>query len=433
MPSEIIVPELGESVVEATVTNWLKNQGERVSVGEPIVELETDKVDLEIGAAQNGTLGEIRVETGEDVQVGDVLGVIEDLPESDGGKPEEPPEPAVGTEAVKELNLEESEPAHSEEITERNAAVGRITPVARRFAQEHDIDISALTGDGPGSRITKEDIERYMEQEKTKPLQGEKQSLRVKQAQARVTEKPAEEIAKEQSSGRREERIRMSRRRRTIASRLLDAQHNAAMLTTFNDVDMSAVIELRRRRRESFRETYGVKLGFMPFFVKAAVGALKQFPRLNAELDQDEIILKHYYDIGIAIGAEEGLVVPVLRDADRLTFAEIERQVNEFVEKTRGGTLAIEDLRGGTFTITNGGVFGSLLSTPILNPPQVSILGMHRIEERPIARDGEVVIRPMMYLALSYDHRIVDGREAVQYLAQIKAFIEDPEILLLEG
>jgi 2-oxoglutarate dehydrogenase E2 component (dihydrolipoamide succinyltransferase) len=235
------------------------------------------------------------------------------------------------------------------------------------------------------------------------------------------------------ADGRREERVRMSRRRRTIARRLVEAQQTAAMLTTFNEADMSAVVGLRKRRRESFKAAHGVGLGFMSFFVKAAIGALKAFPRLNAEIQGDEIVLKRYYDIGMAIGADEGLVVPVLRDADRMAFAEIERAIEGYVQKARDGSLSLDDLRGGTFTITNGGVFGSLLSTPILNPPQVGILGLHKIEDRPIAQEGQVVIRPMMYLALSYDHRIVDGREAVQFLARLKQLIEDPETLLLEG
>jgi 2-oxoglutarate dehydrogenase E2 component (dihydrolipoamide succinyltransferase) len=231
----------------------------------------------------------------------------------------------------------------------------------------------------------------------------------------------------------REERIRLSRRRRTIARRLVEAQHTAAMLTTFNEIDLGAVIEIRKRRKESFKERHGVGLGFMSFFVKASIGALKQFPQVNAELDEDDLILKHYYDIGMAIGAADGLVVPVLRDADRLSFAEIEKGIEAFVQKARDNTLALDDLRGGTFTITNGGVFGSLLSTPILNPPQVGILGLHKIEERPVAREGQVVIRPMMYVALSYDHRVVDGREAVQFLVRVKELIEEPERLMLEG
>ena len=428
MPSEIVVPDLGESVVDATVANWLKDRGERVSVGEPLVELETDKVDLEVGAAQNGILGTIKVQTGEDVQVGDVLGVIEDLPEGEI----EPKESAVpAEESIVSADRRQEGIVEEAGTGEVGLVEERITPVALRYAQEHGVNPAALTGNGPGGRITKEDVEHYLEQARIKS--DEKSTISdVESATVDQAKRPGEPVT-EPLLARREERIRMSRRRRTIAARLLEAQHNAAMLTTFNDVDMSAVLALRNRRKESFQAIHGVKLGLMSFFVKAAVGALKQFPRLNAEIDQDEIVLKHYYDIGIAIGAEEGLIVPVIHEADRLTFAEIERQINDFVEKSQNGTLAIEDLRGGTFTITNGGVFGSLLSTPILNPPQVGILGMHRSEDRPVARDGEVVIRPIMYLALSYDHRIVDGREAVQFLASIKSFIEDPETLLLEG
>jgi 2-oxoglutarate dehydrogenase E2 component (dihydrolipoamide succinyltransferase) len=253
-------------------------------------------------------------------------------------------------------------------------------------------------------------------------------------APARTTEQPAAPgFAAPPSEGRREERVRMSRRRQTVARRLVEAQHTAAMLTTFNEVDMSAVVAIRSRRKESFKERHGVSLGFMSFFVKASIGALKSTPRLNAEIQGNEMILKHYYDIGIAVGAEEGLVVPVLRDADRMSFAEIEQAIKEYVRKIDEGALSLDDLRGGTFTITNGGVFGSLLSTPILNPPQVGILGLHKIEDRPIVADGQVVIRPMMYVALSYDHRIVDGREAVQFLVRVKELIEDPEALLLEG
>ena len=267
--------------------------------------------------------------------------------------------------------------------------------------------------------MTKRDVERH--------LQGAKAPAPPQPAA------PAPEPAAAPAADGREERVRLSRRRRTIARRLVEAQQTAAILTTFNEVDMSAVIDVRQRRRESFEKRHGVRLGFMSFFVKAAIGALKAFPRLNAEIQGDDIVLKHYYDIGMAVGAEEGLVVPVLRDADRMSFADIERKIREYVQQVQDGSLSLEDLRGGTFTITNGGVFGSLLSTPILNPPQVGILGLHKIEERPIALNGEVVIRPMMYVALSYDHRIVDGSEAVQFLVRVKELIEDPETLLLEG
>jgi 2-oxoglutarate dehydrogenase E2 component (dihydrolipoamide succinyltransferase) len=314
---------------------------------------------------------------------------------------------------------------------------GRISPLARRVAEEMGVDVRQVPA-GPSGRVTREDVETFA------AGRGD--------AAARVGAKPAAPVAPQASpnaaddaqsprrvpapppaAARPEERKRFSRRRQTIARRLVEAQQTAAMLTTFNEIDMSGVMDLRARHKESFKERYGVGLGFMSFFVKASIGALKAIPQVNAELQGDELVLKRYYDIGIAIGAEEGLVVPVLRDADRMTFAEIERGIEALAKKSREGTLSLDDLRGGTFTITNGGVFGSLLSTPILNPPQVGILGMHKIEQRPIALNGEVAIRPMMYVALSYDHRVIDGREAVQFLVAVKRLIEDPEAMLLEG
>jgi 2-oxoglutarate dehydrogenase E2 component (dihydrolipoamide succinyltransferase) len=294
-------------------------------------------------------------------------------------------------------------------------------------------------GTGAQGRVTKTDVEHFIQEkskesaEQPRPEQkrrtAEPEVMRPESEPIPQPEKPSAEIPSQRS----EERSRMSRRRRTIAQRLLEAHQGTAMLTTFNEIDMSAIMDLRKRRNEEFQKRYGVKLGFMSFFVKAAVSALRAFPRLNAEIQGDEIVLKHYYDIGMAIGAEEGLVVPVIRNADQLSFAAIEKQIKEYVEKTEQGRLTIEDLRGGTFTITNGGVFGSLLSTPILNTPEVGILGLHRIEERPIALDGQVVIRPMMYVALSYDHRIVDGREAVQFLVRLKELVEEPGFMLVEG
>jgi len=429
MASEITVPDLGESVYEATVANWLKKEGDRVAVGEAVVELETDKVDLEVGATENGVLKTIKVQEGEDVQVGEVLAIIEVKAAEEPGEPEEPE--AEKEMAREEITEEKAAQKAKVEEAEKEEEAGKVTPVARRLAQESGVDLEKVTGTGAGGRITKEDVGRYLEKEERRP-EPQARAEPEKEARPKPAElvepgppaRPLEEL---------EERVRMSRRRRTIADRLVKAQQNAAMLTTFNDVDMSAVIDTRQRRRESFQEKYGIKLGFMSFFVKASIGALKEFPRLNAEIEGDDIILKYHYDIGIAIGAEEGLVVPVLRNANRMTFAEIEKKIAEYIAKVRDKTLTIEDLQGGTFTITNGGVFGSLLSTPILNPPQVGILGMHRIEDRPTAKDGQVIIRPMMYLALSYDHRIVDGREAVQFLYRIRQLIEDPVSLLLEG
>ncbi|MCB8979496.1 MAG: 2-oxoglutarate dehydrogenase complex dihydrolipoyllysine-residue succinyltransferase [Ardenticatenaceae bacterium] len=406
MTIEIKVPQMGESVVEATVGEWLKKEGDAVNLGDVLVELETDKVDVEVGAESSGVLGKILVGSGEDVKVGDVLGTID----------------PNGSASTTEQKVTEKEPTPAVEET---AVTEKITPVAQRMASEEGVDVTKVKGSGPGGKVTKNDVARLLESAKTV-------SSAAKPAAAPAA-KPAAPPAASSQRDPREERVKMSRRRRTIAARLVEAQQTAAMLTTFNEIDMSAVMELRQRRQDAFVQRHGVKIGFTSFFVKATVGALKAFPRLNAEIDGDEMVLKSYYDIGIAVGAEEGLVVPVLRDADRMSFAQIEQQTKEFAQKSRDGSLSLEDLRGGTFTITNGGVFGSMLSTPILNPPQVGILGLHNIVERPVAISGEVAIRPIMYVALSYDHRIVDGREAVQFLVRVKELIEDPESLLLEG
>jgi 2-oxoglutarate dehydrogenase E2 component (dihydrolipoamide succinyltransferase) len=431
MTIKVLVPELGESVVEATVQEWLKNVGDYVNVGEALVTLETDKVDVEVGAEKNGVLKEIKVEAGTDVAVGDVLAVIDEEAEagtSKNGTSAETAEPEAskGPETAEEKEAEKEPAAAQADDRER------VTPVAKRLAEDKGVDVSKVTGTGTGGRVTKQDVEAYSEKQgiKEEPKPAEKPAQDGKEP-VKTAEKSTPAPTTERSS--REERIRMSRRRRTIANRLVEAQQTAAILTTFNEIDMTAVMEMRKRRQDEFVKRHGVKLGFMSFFVKASIGALKAFPQVNAEIDGDEIVLKHYYDIGMAIGAEEGLVVPVIRDADRLTFGEIELAIKDYVQKTQEGKLSLEDLRGGTFTITNGGVFGSMLSTPILNPPQVGILGLHKIEERPIALNGEVVIRPMMYVALSYDHRIVDGREAVQFLVRLKELIEEPEVLLLEG
>jgi 2-oxoglutarate dehydrogenase E2 component (dihydrolipoamide succinyltransferase) len=429
MTRKITVPQLGESVIEATVGEWHKQEGDTVAVGDILVELETDKVDVEVGAEAAGVLVSIQQQTGADVEIGDVLGEIEEGAGTErageqrsGGAEEQKEEKAP---AVKTAEPEQKETA----VSEREDGE-KITPVARRLAEEQGVDWAQVKGSGTNGRITKQDVENYLQQ--AKPV-AEEEETAVPEAKEIAQPAPKAEPAAPAAPDSREERVRMSRRRRTIAQRLVEAQQTAAMLTTFNDIDMSAVMELRQRRQESFQKRHEIKLGFMSFFVKAALGALKAFPRLNAEIEGDEMILKHYYDIGMAVGAEEGLVVPVIRDADRKSFAQIEQEIREFAQKAQDNSLSLEDLRGGTFTITNGGVFGSLLSTPILNPPQVGILGLHRIEERPIARNSEVVIRPMMYVALSYDHRLVDGREAVQFLVRLKELIEDPEALLLEG
>jgi 2-oxoglutarate dehydrogenase E2 component (dihydrolipoamide succinyltransferase) len=384
MTSEIKVPELGESVVGARVSQWLKRQGEPVAAGEPVVALETEKVDLEVTAEASGVLARITRQEGEEVKIGEVLGLIE---EASAARPATPA---------------------AEEPTAVGAPPGRTTAPAD----------TGVMGPPPIPRPS--------------PLPGAvQQGTRPSPPAVPAVGAARAAVATERTS--REERVRMSRRRLTIARRLVEAQQTAAMLTTFNEVDMGPIQKLRSRRKESFRERHGVGLGITAFFVKAVIAALKTYPRLNAELQDEELVLKRYYDIGIAVGAAEGLVVPVLREADRLSIAEIEQAIHALVRKTTDGTLGLEDLRGGTFTITNGGVFGSLFSTPILNPPQVGILGLHKIEERPVARSGAVTVRPMMYVALSYDHRVVDGREAVQFLVRVKELIEQPDELLLEG
>jgi 2-oxoglutarate dehydrogenase E2 component (dihydrolipoamide succinyltransferase) len=354
----IVVPELGESVLEARVARWLKKEGDRVAVGEPLVELETEKIDVEVNAERGGVIASITRQEGQDVRIGEVLGTLDESAAAAPPTASASPAPPATAAAPPAPAPSSPPPAPSNPVVSRRAP-----------------------GERPGERL--------------------------------------------------EERQRMTKRRETIARRLVEAQHNAAMLTTFNEIDMTAVMGLRERHREAFKQQFGVGLGVVSFFVKVAVAALRGFPQLNAEIQGDEIVLKRYYDIGIAVGAEGGLVVPVLRDADQMSFANIEQAIRDFAKRAGDGTLTLQDLAGGTFTITNGGVFGSLLSTPILNPPQVGILGLHKIQDRPIGVDGQVVLRPMMYVALSYDHRLVDGREAVQFLVKIKDLIEDPAQLLL--
>lgn len=429
MAIKIQVPELGESVLEATVARWLKKEGDFVNVGDVLVELETDKVNLEVGAKSSGVLQKIDAAEGADVKVGDVLGTID---EKTGEQPQKAEQQRTEEQKPAPTEVKEIEPqAKQEEESARNngqqvqaESVPHISPVAARLARDKKVDVSKIAGTGSEGRVTKADVETYLQRQGTAPGIEEQQPAEKE----RITPSVAAV-----ASDRREERTRMSRRRRTIAQRLLEASQTTAMLTTFNEVDMSAVMDIRKRHNEEFQKRYGIKLGFMSFFVKAAISALRAFPQVNAEIDGEELVFKHYYDIGMAVGSSEGLVVPVIRDADRLSFAEIEQRIKDFVTKTEEGKLSVEDLRGGTFTITNGGVFGSLLSTPILNPPQVGILGLHKIEERPMALNGQVVVRPMMYVALSYDHRIVDGREAVQFLVHIKQVIEDPAWMLVGG
>jgi 2-oxoglutarate dehydrogenase E2 component (dihydrolipoamide succinyltransferase) len=418
MAFNIVVPPLSESVVEATVSEWQKKVGDPVKSGDVVVILETDKVSLEVTAEGDGILAEITHPEGADVKAGDVLGVVESSASA-----------VVAPAPAAERPAPAPAPAPTAPST---AADPKASPVARRVAEANSVDLAQVPP-RDGQRVMKADVVEHLNKQSAAAAPAPAPTPTAPTPTAPAAPKAPAALPLLIDNSAREERIKMTRRRRTIASRLVQANTEAAMLTTFNEVDMSAVMDVRARRKESFQKKYGVGLGFSSFFVKATIGALKAFPLLNAEIDGDTIIKKNYYDIGMAIGAEEGLVVPVLRDADKMSFAEIEKKIKEYADQARSGTLALESLLGGTFSITNGGVFGSLLSTPILNFPQVGILGLHGIKDRPVAVNGQVVIRPMMYIALTYDHRIVDGREAVQFLVKVKELIEDPETLLLEG
>jgi 2-oxoglutarate dehydrogenase E2 component (dihydrolipoamide succinyltransferase) len=395
MATEIKVPSLGESITEATVAKWLKRPGEAVAADEPIAELETDKVTLEVPAPASGTLSEILAEEGTNVPVGAVLGRIADGLAAEAA-PHPSPLPASG---------EREGPAQRE--GDGQLAFERSGPAVRKLIEETGLDAAKVPATGPGGRISKADVLAAREPAPPPP-------------------------APIPATGEREARVRMSRLRRRIAERLKAAQNTAAMLTTFNEIDMSQTMALRERHRDAFEKKHGVRLGFMSIFVKAAIVALKELPGVNAEIDGDDVVYKNHYDIGVAVGTEQGLVVPVVRDADRMSFADIEKTIAEYGRKARDGKLTIEELSGGTFTISNGGIYGSLMSTPILNPPQSGILGMHKIERRPVAIDDKIEIRPMMYVALSYDHRIVDGREAVTFLVRLKECVEDPSRILFE-
>ncbi len=416
MATEIRVPTLGESLTEATVAKWLKEPGERVERDEPVVELETDKVTLEVPAPAAGVLGEILAAAGSNVPVGGLLGTIaESAAVAAAASPHPFPPPPAG-EGVPRQRASNNPPPQAGEGRVGVTALERSGPAVRKLVAESGVDVATLTPTGPGSRLIKADI--VAAQARPAPA--------APQAPAPVPPPPVE----------RETRVRMTRLRRRIAERLKEAQQNAAMLTTFNEIDMSGAIRLRERWREAFEKKHGARLGFMSIFVKAAIVALKELPAVNAEIDGDDIVYKNHYDIGVAVGTGQGLVVPVVRDADLKGFAAIEQQIAALGRKARDGKLTIADLSGGTFTISNGGVYGSLLSTPILNPPQSAILGMHKIERRPVAVGdlaGErVEIRPMMYVALTYDHRIIDGREAVTFLVRLKEGVEDPARLMLE-
>ncbi|MCP4329507.1 MAG: 2-oxoglutarate dehydrogenase complex dihydrolipoyllysine-residue succinyltransferase [Alphaproteobacteria bacterium] len=418
MATELIVPTLGESISEATVAKWFKAVGEPFSVDDPLVELETDKVTVEVPAPVGGALVEIKAEEGAEVEVGAVLGMIGDADgkaaapaaaEASEKKPETTPEPAPA---------EDPQPAAAADEGE-----APLSPAVQRLVAENDLDPAAIPASGKNGRLTKGDVLDYLEKKAAMP-----EPAKAEAAPAKADAAPAPAAAADP----REERVRMTRLRKRIAERLKEAQNTAAMLTTFNEVDMTRVMALRATHKDAFEKKHGVRLGFMSFFARASIIALKEIPAVNASIDGDEIVYKNHYDLGVAVGTPQGLVVPVVRDADKMSFAEIEGTIAELGRKARDGKLTMEDLSGGTFTISNGGVYGSLMSTPILNTPQSGILGMHKTMMRPMVVGDKVEPRPMMYLALSYDHRVIDGREAVTFLVRVKECLEDPERILLD-
>ncbi len=432
MAIEIKVPALGESVTEATVGQWFKQPGDAVAVDEPLVELETDKVTVEVPAPSAGVLADIKVPQGSTVAVGAVLGAIDSAPvQGTAAAPTATAKaPAAGPGAKREAAamtpLAGPAPQPAPELPARGDGATPAAPAARKIMADAGLTAAEVAGTGRRGQILKEDAMAAVARREVAPAAARSvpASVPVPAQQIRAPSGP--------NDAGREERVAMTRLRQTIARRLKDAQNTAAMLTTFNDVDMSAIMKLRSDYKELFEKRHQVKLGFMAFFVKACIQALKEVPAVNAEIDGQDIIYKNYYHIGVAVGTDRGLVVPVLREADRLSFAEIEQAIADFGRRARDGKLSIEEMQGGTFTISNGGVYGSLLSTPILNAPQSGILGMHRIEERAVVRNGQIVARPMMNLALSYDHRLVDGREAVTFLVRVKDYLEDPQRLVLE-
>ncbi len=403
MATEVLVPTLGESITEATVGEWLKQPGDAVAADEPIASLETDKVSVEVPSPVAGVMGQHAAKVGDTVEVGALIATIE----SGDGAPAKAaaPQPAV-TEAPAAANAAPHDAA-------------ALSPSVRRAVLEHGVDPSTVKGTGKDGRLTKEDVAAAASSKPVAPAP----------ASAAAPQTPSVAAS---TGGRKEERVKMTRLRQTIAKRLKEAQNSAAMLTTFNDVDMTAVIEARAKYKDLFEKKHGVRLGFMGFFVKAATMALKDIPSVNASIEGDEIVYHDYADISVAVSAPNGLVVPVIRDAQDLSVAGIEKTIGDFGKRAKDGTLKMDEMKGGTFTISNGGVFGSLMSTPIINPPQSAVLGLHRIEERPVVRDGQVVVRPMMYLALSYDHRLIDGREAVTFLVALKNAIEDPTRILID-
>ncbi|OWA33855.1 dihydrolipoyllysine-residue succinyltransferase [Saccharibacillus sp. O16] len=439
--SDIKVPEMGESVTEGTILRWTVAEGDTVQQGDVLLELETDKVNLEVSAESSGIIDTRLREEGDTVQVGEVIGRIRtgdaasSTPGSASAPAAEAPAPAAEP-AAPAASLPQS-PKAAEAVSpppaEGSDAASKASPAARKLARERGVELGSVPSSDPIGRVYSGDVKSFAEG--GAPAQGHPAPPQPAKAAPQPPAAPPKAQAPSANDPLKPvERQRMSRRRQTIATRLVDAQHNAAMLTTFNEVDMTAILDVRKRRKDAFKQKFDVNLGFMSFFTKAVVGALKAFPAVNAEIDGDEVVYKKFYDIGIAVSAKEGLVVPVVRDADRLGFAEIEKSIGALAAKARNNQLALSDLQGGTFTITNGGVFGSLLSTPILNAPQVGILGMHKIQLRPVAIDAErMENRPMMYIALSYDHRIIDGAEAVSFLVKVKELLEDPESLLIES
>ncbi|MGP4106514.1 2-oxoglutarate dehydrogenase complex dihydrolipoyllysine-residue succinyltransferase [Virgibacillus sp. L01] len=417
--NEIKIPELAESITEGTIAEWLVKKGDKIEKGDPVVELETDKVNVEVNSDFAGVITEIVSEEGEDVEVGDVIAKIDENGEAGADTSAEEPKEKASEEPKEEKKEEAKEPVKEDASDNKQDVIA--SPAARKRARELGIDLSSVQARDPLGRIRPEDVDSAAkggsDKKESKPAKKEE----PKKSEKTEFDKPVE-------------RVKMSRRRQTIANRLVEVQQEAAMLTTFNEVDMTNVMKLRSERKENFIKKHDVKLGFMSFFTKAVIGALKEFPLLNAEIQGNEIVMKKFYDIGIAVSTEEGLVVPVVRDADRLDFAGVEREIGNLGKKAINKELGLNDLQGGTFTITNGGTFGSMMSTPILNAPQVGILGMHNIQKRPMVMpDDTIEVRPMMYLAVSYDHRIVDGKDAVQFLVRIKELLEDPYDLLLEG
>lgn len=435
MAVDIKVPSLGESVTEATVGKWFKAAGDAVKVDEPLCELETDKVTVEVPSPVSGVLSEIKVAEGTTVAVGAVLGSVKEgaaattssQPAAKSEAPAPKPQPAAAT---KEQTAAAARPV---ETTARGATTGDMppSPSARKMMEESGIAVGDVQGSGRRGQVLKEDVATAVSPRSSTPAASQSTTPVVSTIQVPVAAQQMRAPSLPNDAAR-EERVKMTRLRQTIARRLKDAQNTAAMLTTFNDVDMSEIMKLRSEYKDLFEKRHGMKLGFMGFFVRACLTALKEIPAVNAEIDGNDIVYKNYYHIGVAVGTDRGLVVPVVREADRMSLAEIEMSIADFGKRARDGKLGIEEMQGGTFTISNGGVYGSMLSTPILNAPQSGILGMHRIEERPVARNGQVVIKPMMYLALSYDHRVVDGREAVTFLVRAKECLEDPRRFLLD-